>query len=94
MRIVFRTDASAKIGSGHVMRCLALAEELEKNGSDISFISRGHEGNLNHLVLKRGFQVLEVNQPELEKVHGNMESFLTGQKQAANAIIEEIFSHD
>ena len=40
------------------------------------------------------FLSLLDNQPELEKVHGNMESFLTGQKQAANAIIEEIFSHD
>ena len=60
MRVVFRVDASTKMGSGHVMRCLTLAEELEKNGSDVSFISRAHEGNLNHLILKKGFQIHEL----------------------------------
>ena len=60
MRVVFRVDASTKMGSGHVMRCLTLAEELEKNGSDVSFISRAHEGNLNYLIFKREFQVHEL----------------------------------
>ena len=60
MKFVFRVDASTKMGSGHVMRCLTLAEELKKNGSDVSFISRAHEGNLNYLISKKGFQVHEL----------------------------------
>ena len=63
MRVVFRSDASAKMGSGHIMRCLALAVELEKNGSDITFISRAHAGNLNHLITKKGLQVFELPKP-------------------------------
>jgi UDP-2,4-diacetamido-2,4,6-trideoxy-beta-L-altropyranose hydrolase len=46
MRVVFRTDASALIGSGHVMRCLALAERLQHRGARIEFLCRelpGHE---------------------------------------------------
>jgi len=51
------------MGSGHVMRCLTLAEVLKENGASVFFISRAHEGNLNHLVSKKGMQVLELPKP-------------------------------
>tara|TARA_B100000519_G_scaffold191899_1_gene192771 strand:+ start:1171 stop:2259 length:1089 start_codon:yes stop_codon:yes gene_type:complete len=63
MKIVIRTDASIKMGSGHVMRCLTLAVELKKNGSDITFISRAHEGNLNGLISDNGMKVAELSPP-------------------------------
>lgn len=37
MRIVFRTDASAVLGRGHVMRCLALADALAGMGHQCAF---------------------------------------------------------
>ena len=64
MNIVFRTDSSIIMGSGHVMRCLTLAEELKNNGADIIFICRRHEGNLNKLISKKAFQVIELPEPE------------------------------
>ena len=64
MKIVIRTDASIKMGSGHVMRCLTLAEELKKNGSDITFISRAHEGNLNGMISGKGMKVVELSAPD------------------------------
>jgi spore coat polysaccharide biosynthesis predicted glycosyltransferase SpsG len=33
MRLVFRADASMNLGSGHVMRCLAIAEEAVSRGT-------------------------------------------------------------
>lgn len=57
MKIVFRTDSSIKIGSGHIMRCLTLAEGLKKNGAEVTFICRDLDGNLAGLIRQKGFTV-------------------------------------
>jgi UDP-2,4-diacetamido-2,4,6-trideoxy-beta-L-altropyranose hydrolase len=54
MQIVFRTDASTQIGTGHVMRCLTLADALRLEGADCMFICRGHDGHLINLIRHRG----------------------------------------
>ena len=38
--VVFRCDANAKIGGGHAMRCLALADELARQGWRCTFTVR------------------------------------------------------
>ena len=35
MRIVFRCDASSDVGLGHVIQCLAVAKELQKQNQII-----------------------------------------------------------
>jgi len=57
VKIVFRTDASLQIGSGHVMRCLTLAEALTARGAQCFFVSRAHPGNLISTIEQRGFKV-------------------------------------
>jgi UDP-2,4-diacetamido-2,4,6-trideoxy-beta-L-altropyranose hydrolase len=54
MQIVFRTDASVQIGTGHVMRCLTLADALHLKGANCTFICRGHTGHLIDLIRQRG----------------------------------------
>lgn len=68
MKVVFRADASVKMGSGHVMRCLTLAGELKENGADVIFIARAHDGNLNNLITEKGFQVIELPIPKSEDI--------------------------
>ena len=46
MRVMFRADASFSIGSGHVMRCLTLANALNEKGETVEFICRDLPGNL------------------------------------------------
>jgi UDP-2,4-diacetamido-2,4,6-trideoxy-beta-L-altropyranose hydrolase len=57
MHIVFRTDASLQIGTGHVMRCLTLADSLRERGSQSTFICRPHTGHLQNLIQQRGHSV-------------------------------------
>ena len=60
MQIVFRTDASVQIGTGHVMRCLTLADALRDHGKQCSFICRAHEGHLLDLIAQRGHQAISL----------------------------------
>jgi len=54
MRIVVRVDSSVRIGTGHLMRCLTLAEVLRQNGVGVSFACRPLPGNMMALIEARG----------------------------------------
>ena len=55
MKIAFRVDASIQIGTGHVMRCLTLANALTKKGHKCFFVCRDHNGHLGKLIKAKGF---------------------------------------
>lgn len=61
MNVAIRADASSEIGTGHVMRCLTLADALTRLGkARVVFISRDLPGNLNGLIESKGFEVLRL----------------------------------
>jgi UDP-2,4-diacetamido-2,4,6-trideoxy-beta-L-altropyranose hydrolase len=62
--VVIRADASIYIGSGHIMRCLVLAEALKNQGYKIYFATRPQKGDLINLIENRGFQVRELVCPK------------------------------
>jgi len=43
------------MGTGHIIRCLTLADESNRRGASIQFICREEEGNLIGLIEKRGY---------------------------------------
>lgn len=63
---VFRADSSVDIGTGHLMRCLTLAQALRARDVECHFLSRDLKGNLNELVSEQGFDLhlLENDAPE------------------------------
>jgi len=60
MQLLFRTDASLQIGSGHLMRCLTLAHALRQAGHQVWFACRAHSGHLLALLQAEGFAVLTL----------------------------------
>jgi UDP-2,4-diacetamido-2,4,6-trideoxy-beta-L-altropyranose hydrolase len=60
MKIVFRTDSSLQIGTGHVMRCLTLAEALRVSGAECLFICREQEGCSFEQIWQRGFDLYSL----------------------------------
>ena len=74
MLIAFRTDASLQIGSGHVIRCLTLADALRAQGAQCHFISRAHPGHLMDVIRQRGYRVnsliapLQKAQPAIKNI--------------------------
>ena len=57
MHVLFRVDSSNIIGSGHVVRCLNLANELKARGASIHFVCRDHIGNVNKLIVQHNYQL-------------------------------------
>lgn len=62
MKVVIRVDASLTMGTGHVMRCLTLAEALKKRGVTVTFICREHVGNLIDRIIHQGFDCYRLAQ--------------------------------
>lgn len=53
-------DASAVIGSGHVMRCLTLADRFKSVGTQVIFVCREFPNNMIQLIEKRGYRCLKL----------------------------------
>ena len=58
MKVVFRVDASNRMGTGHLIRCLTLAEALRDRGAETRFICRAHSGNLIGMLQRQAMPVI------------------------------------
>ncbi len=63
MQVVFRADASVTIGTGHVMRCLTLADMLRTRGAECHFVTRNLPGHLGTIIAQRGFSLSLLDAP-------------------------------
>lgn len=57
MKVAFRVDSSASIGTGHHVRCMTLAESLRRRGAQLRFVCRDHEGSLIGALRERAIPV-------------------------------------
>ena len=66
MQIVICADASSQIGTGHIMRCLTLADALRQQQAQIYFLCRILAGDLISYIQQKGYIVYPLAdlQPE------------------------------
>jgi len=64
LKIAFRVDASIKIGTGHVIRCLTLAKALHDTGVECYFVCRELTGHLLNYISEQGFHLIKISCPD------------------------------
>nr|WP_295903181.1 UDP-2,4-diacetamido-2,4,6-trideoxy-beta-L-altropyranose hydrolase [uncultured Bdellovibrio sp.] len=65
MNFVFRCDSSTLIGSGHLMRCLSLAEQVRKAGHVAHFVCAPLVGSMHKIVEHNQFPLCVLSAPNL-----------------------------
>ena len=53
--VLFRTNSSSSIGTGHIMRDLVLAKQYPN--ANIIFATQNLDGNINHKILESGYKI-------------------------------------
>ena len=73
--VVIRADANSKIGMGHVMRCLSVADALVKRGEEVLFVTADDtpvplltKKGIPYRVLHTDYADMEAELPELWEV--------------------------
>lgn len=61
MNILFRCDANSNIGTGHAMRCLALAQELKDAGDGIAFVFNSLSLGIKKRLKNEKFDLLRIS---------------------------------
>ena len=60
-QVFIRADASTAIGSGHIMRCIALAQAWQERGGCVTFLSHCQNEALQQRIIKEGFEFVFVD---------------------------------
>ncbi len=76
MKVVFRTDSSEKIASGHIERCLTFADYLKDSDNDCFFICRDLVGNIASEVERRNHTLLTLPSPPPNLPLSSLEEYL------------------
>lgn len=60
MHLYVRADADGTIGTGHIMRCIALAQAWQDQGGEVTFISHCKSEALSERIQREGFRFVAL----------------------------------
>ncbi|MFA6136926.1 MAG: UDP-2,4-diacetamido-2,4,6-trideoxy-beta-L-altropyranose hydrolase [Sulfurimonas sp.] len=68
--VLFRADSSSQIGTGHIMRDLVLASQLQKEFPDakIVFATQNLDGNINYKITEAGYEIVTLDSHAIEEL--------------------------
>ena len=75
MNIAFRVDSSRKIGTGHVIRCMTLANQLEAIGFTVYFICKPIMGDIVNIIKSKGYDVILLSLPNRDEEVDNFSEY-------------------
>lgn len=61
MNLYVRADSDANIGTGHIMRCIALAQAWQDQGGEVTFISHCESEVLKERIQREGFRFISLD---------------------------------
>lgn len=88
MKVAIRADASPRMGSGHIVRSLTLADGVSARGGEVCFVTRALPPHLHDLIARSGYRQLTVDVPipkDLEAPQGPWPTALQAQDAAATS---------
>ncbi len=68
--LIIRADADSRIGTGHVMRCIALGQVWQDGGGEVVFITFSDTPALLQRLRDENFQVIELKDPSAFQPEG------------------------
>lgn len=100
--IFIRADANERIGTGHVMRCMAIADALKQCGQQVCFLIADDRGscllkdrNQEYLVLHTDYASMEEELPRLRQIFEEKKPdfFLADSYSATPDYLREVRKH-
>lgn len=79
--LVIRADATVESGTGHVMRCLALAQAWQNKGGEVIFISHCSSDALRQRLSVEGFELISLDKPHPDPVDWSLTKGILDQLQ-------------